>query len=209
MPAPPVSGPRPTDPYDADAPVLRDVRPAPAVAWPSPPPRPPQIGSPVTPPSLAGRGIGPTPPDDLFARAQHPPAAQPASFAPPAAASSTTLDLWSEPAPMPSWQPERPSRDPLASLPAATFARTELPTLFAPPEPRVALPDAAADDLSLWSVTSRPLDLEQLERIEPETGESAELSSLVTLALTLLMAVVVMVLVLAFVWQMTSLPILR
>jgi hypothetical protein len=110
---------------------------------------------------------------------------------------------------MPSWQSERPSRDPLASLPAATFARTELPALFAPPEPRVAAPDVAADDLSLWSVTSRPLDLDQLERMEPETHEAGEPSSLVTLALTLLMAVVVMGLVLAFVSQMTSLPILR
>jgi hypothetical protein len=130
-------------------------------------------------------------------------------------------DPWATADPMATWALEPADvSDPLADLPAASVADdlavaavpaaaasapTPAPAAAPTPAPAAAptpAPDAQQD---LWFLSSEP----ETMAVDPGAPEAREPSNALTAGLTVLMAVVVIGLVIAFLWLMTSLPILR
>ena len=100
------------------------------------------------------------------------------------------------------WNFASVAADPLASLPAASFA-TAVPAAAAAAPASSA---QAAPQPDLWFLSSEPQVSVADDKAATANGEP---SSMLTAVLTILMAVVVVGLVLGFLWLMTSLPILR
>lgn len=126
------------------------------------------------------------------------------------------VDLWAAPDPTADWhiEPARltaPAFEPLAEVPATAFVAVPPPA--APMTQAVAqaaatpLAKPATEQADLWFLAAEP---QSAESDQPQAvAPAAQPSSMITVGLTVLMAVVVIGLVIAFLWLMTSLPILR
>jgi hypothetical protein len=205
-PAPTPSWSEPPPPWQPAAPQAVSSPPQPDIsaAWTQPAAAPWSEPAPATPPVQPVAQPSPWsagPQTSQFAPPDPTPWEQPSPVAPEPAQS------WLEPV-----APPTPSGDPLAAVPAAAFEAAS-PFVPARPAPAPVQPaasprstavstatPAAADAADLWFLASEP----QPAAGEVESREARQSSSILTGALTIGMALLVIVLVLVFIQLMTS-----